>query len=225
MVTDSPDGLLIFGHRGAAGLAPENTLASFARAVALGVDGVELDVQLADGELVVIHDADVARTTNGTGSVAALSFAELRRLDAGDGQTIPTLGEVLAAVPSSIMVNIELKGPATAEPVAQLVAGLQRPLLVSSFDHGELTRFHERLPTTPCAPLASRWRSDLEAVARRLQAWSVNLADRAVTPARVADVRRWGCRCLVYTVNDAARARRLRALGVAGVFTDYPGRF
>jgi len=178
----------------------------------------------ADGELVVIHDDDVARTTNGPGRLASYAFAALRRLDAGDGQSIPTLGEVLDAVPHEVAVNVELKGAATAEPVARLLGGLRRPLLVSSFDHDELGRFHDLLPKVPCAPLASRWRPELQAVAQRLGAWSVHLADRIASPTRIAAVRGWGRRCLVYTVNDPARARQLQTLGVAGVFTDYPDR-
>ncbi|MYJ75784.1 MAG: glycerophosphodiester phosphodiesterase, partial [Gammaproteobacteria bacterium] len=141
--------MLIIGHRGAAGLAPENTLAGFARAVELGVDGVELDVHLAGPEVVVIHDERVDRTTNGVGLVRDLTFAELRRLDAGDGQRVPTLKEVLDLVPEHMLVNIELKGVGTAEPVAAIVGdlalGAKRgrlpALLVSSFDHGELGRF------------------------------------------------------------------------------------
>ena len=225
--------LLVIGHRGAAGLAPENTLPGFGCAVGHGVDGVELDVRVAGTEVVVIHDDRVDRTTNGPGLVSELSFDELRRLDAGGGEPIPTLGEVLDAVPAHIMVNIELKGPGTAGAVAGLVrnrsTGPTHPdmptLLVSSFDHRELRRFHELRPRIACAPLAGRWSDCLEAAARAVDAWSVNLAHRAATPANVAAVRSWGCRCLAYTVNDPRRARMLFASGVTGVFTDYPDRF
>ncbi|MYA18201.1 MAG: glycerophosphodiester phosphodiesterase [Gammaproteobacteria bacterium] len=224
--------MLIIGHRGAAGLAPENTLAGFARAVELGVDGVELDVHLAGPEVVVIHDERVDRTTNGVGLVRDLTFAELRRLDAGDGQRVPTLKEVLDLVPEHMLVNIELKGVGTAEPVAAIVGdlalGAKRgrlpALLVSSFDHGELGRFHEIQPGVGCAPLADRWCPGLESTARALDAWSVNLSRRVATKAHVDAVRSWGRRCLVFTVNDPAGARTLGAMGVSGVFTDYPDR-
>ena len=215
---------LLIGHRGAAGLAPENTLASFAKAVALGVDGVELDVHFAAGELVVIHDEQLARTTNGSGRVGELSFRQLRRLDAGAGERIPILAEVLEAVPPSVLVNVELKGVGTALPVAQMLRGQRRPLLVSSFDYDELLRFHAACADVPCAPLVRRWPAGLEAVAKSLGAGAVNLADRAVTAARLAELASWGCRALVFTVNDAKRARALKALGVGGVFTDYPDR-
>ena len=226
------DGLLIIGHRGAAGLFPENTLAGFARAVELGVDGVELDVRMAGSEIVVVHDERVDRTTDGTGLVGDFGFAELRRLDAGGGQPIPTLAEVLDLVPGQVMVNVELKGPGTALPVAGIVEDLADgrqttdppPFLVSSFDHDELRRFHEVCPGVPCAPLAGRWSDDLESAVGTLDAWSVNLSLRAATEARVAAVRGWGRRCLVFTVNDPERARALGAIGVTGVFTDYPDR-
>ena len=218
------DQFLLIGHRGASGLAPENTLASFAKAVALGADGVELDVRLADGEIVVIHDERVDRTTNGSGRVSEMSFAALRGLDAGDGEQIPTLAEVLAALPRDVAINVELKGAGTAEPVAAMLADQQRPLLASSFDHAALTQFHAACPSIPCAPLLHRWRADAQAVARRLDAWAVNIADRIATPAHIATIRSWGCRCLVYTVGDVERARQLEAFGANGVFTDYPDR-
>lgn len=217
--------MLIIGHRGAAALAPENTLASFRKAVALGVDAVELDVRLSgDGELVVIHDEWVERTTDGAGRVADLPFAALRRLDAGGGERIPTLDEVLRAVPPDVAVNIELKGPGTAEPVAERLAGADRPLLVSSFDWAELHRFHALCGHVACAPLCGRWQPNLKQFAAEIGAWSVNLANRLPNSTRVERIRGWGCRCLVYTVNDPLRARELAAMGVAGIFTDDPSR-
>ena len=229
MVTDSPgvlglgQGFVVFGHRGASGLAPENTLASFAKAVEHGVHGVELDVHLStDGEAVVIHDERVDRTTNGVGLVRELSLAELRRLDAGGGEKIPTLGEVLRAVPASVAVNVELKAVGSAETVAAAIADAPQPILVSSFDHRELARFHDLAPSVPCAPLAYRWRDDLTAVAATLDAWAVNLADRIATPRHLAAVAAAGRRCLVYTIDNPARAEELRSAGVFGVITNRP---
>ena len=219
------DGLRVIGHRGAAGLRPENTLASFTHAVALGVDGVELDVHLtADGHLAVIHDERVDRTTDGRGKVADLTLDALRRLNAGGGERVPTLAEVLTAVPETVAVNVELKGAGTAAPVARSVGDLDRPVLASSFDHAELARFHALCPDVACAPLVGRWRRDALTTAHALGAWSVHLADRIASAENVAAIRQAGCACLVYTVNDAGRAKALRRLGVAGVFSDYPDR-
>src|SRR4051794_29972802 len=110
----SRDAFLIIGHRGAAGLEPENTLRSFARAIEIGVDAIELDVYCVDDRLVVIHDDTLERTTNGRGEVMKSTFAALRQLDAGRGERIPTLEEVFAAVPERLTVNVELKGSGTA---------------------------------------------------------------------------------------------------------------
>lgn len=106
--------MICFGHRGACGHEPENTLRSVRRALELGADGIEVDVHLADGRLVVIHDDTLNRTTNGTGPVAEKSFACLRSLNAGQGERIPTLEEVFDTVNRRAIVNIELKGLGTA---------------------------------------------------------------------------------------------------------------
>lgn len=222
MVTQRP--FLLIGHRGAPGHAPENTLASFRAAVALGVDGIELDVRLVGGRLIVMHDERLEKTTNGRGRVADASFADLRRLDAGNGERVPTLDEVLDLVPSGLLVNVEMKAAGTADVVARRLDGEQRPLLVSSFDHNELARFHALLPSVPCAPLARYWRPGLRRIVDAVGASHLNLADRAVTPARLDAARSWGVGCLIFTVNEAARAAQLRDWGAAGVFTDFPDR-
>ena len=117
---------LIIGHRGAAGLAPENTLAGFGKAAALGVHAVELDVHCVGGRLLVVHDDHLDRTTSGSGELASLDIAELRALDAGGGQPIPYLEEVFDALPVEVGINVELKGPDTAEPVFSMLRDLAR---------------------------------------------------------------------------------------------------
>ena len=112
---------LCIGHRGAGGLEPENTLRSIRKALALGVDGVEIDVYAVEGQLVVIHDETLERTTNGAGHVEAQSFEYLRSLDAGMGEKVPTLREVLDIVDRRAFVNIELKGRETAALTSGLI--------------------------------------------------------------------------------------------------------
>lgn len=219
----APESWCVVGHRGAAGLAPENTLASFRRAVELGVDAVELDVHWIGGALVVLHDDRVDRTTDGQGLASSLGLDRLRQLDAGGGERIPLLDEVLAEVPAETGVNVELKGAGTAAPVAERLRGERRRLLVSSFDHDELARFHRACPECPCAPLFGRW-GDVAGAAARVDAAAVNIGDRLAVPDRIDAIRRLGLACLVYTVNDPARASALRAGGASGVFTDYPDR-
>ena len=109
---------LIIGHRGACGYEPENTLVSFARAVNMGVDMIELDVYACKtGELVVHHDDTVDRMTNGHGNVIDMSFAELRSLKVAGIEQIPTLSEVIDLIDHKVPIDIELKGPGTAKPI------------------------------------------------------------------------------------------------------------
>ena len=216
---------LVIGHRGAAGLAPENTLAGFARAVELGVDAVELDVHVVESRLVVIHDDTVDRTTDGRGALADHGLAGLRGLDAGGGERIPLLEEVWPVLPATVGVNVELKGKGTGEVLPDALPDDGREILASSFDLGELVAFHARRPDVPCAPLYHRLTgSSMVADAGALDASSVNVAEGLIDRRLVERLGGAGFRVLAYTVNDPARAAALRDLGVAGVFTDYPDR-
>jgi glycerophosphoryl diester phosphodiesterase len=214
----------IIGHRGAAGLVAENTVPSFKAALRHAVDGVELDVYWVHGELWVIHDARVDRTTNGKGRLVDLTRSQLRALDAG-GAPIPTLSQVLAVVPQDLLVNIELKGPGTAEPVCRIAEDLDdRSLLISSFDHEALATYRGCGGTAPIGVLSERWRTGLLDTAAQLQAASINLNWRAVTAARARQVHQAGLALMAYTVNRLPTGRRLARLGVDAVFTDRPDR-
>jgi glycerophosphoryl diester phosphodiesterase len=227
---------LVIAHRGASAKYPENTLLAFRKALEAGASWLELDVQLsADGELVVIHDEFLDRTTSGQGAVARSSLSRLRQLDAGLGEKIPLLTEVLDLAAGRAGVNIELKGAGTGEPVARLLnQGLacQRwqaaDLLVSSLAAAEILPFAALLPAIRVAPIADAPEQPFWELAARLQAWSVHVGQPAVTAALVEKARQQGRKLLVYTVNDQATLRSLQQLGVAGVFTDqpelYPGR-
>ncbi|MCC6174856.1 MAG: glycerophosphodiester phosphodiesterase [Chloroflexi bacterium] len=175
----------VFGHRGAMGYAPENTFASFERAVALGVDAIELDVHLsADGQVVVIHDPDLSRTTNGQGMVSEHPLAVLERLDAGHsfdpaytGQRIPTLDETLAWARGRVVLDIEIKGgpapyPGIAEKVVELIRkhGMVDQTIVISFDHPTVKRVKEVAPDQATGTLYSCRPVDPVAVARAASA-------------------------------------------------------
>lgn len=221
----SADSFLVIGHRGAAGLEPENTLRSFERALRIGVDAVELDVYCVDGNLVVIHDDTLERTTNGRGKVMAMSYEALRQFDAGKGERIPTLDEVLDLVAGRVTVNVELKGKGTAAPLAEHVAAHPNDdLLVSSFDHRELEKFRAAAPKARVAPLFHKASSRMFEIADALGAWSINLSVEIALPDRLRAITDNGYRSLVYTVNDPTVAKRLRSDGAGGVFTDYPDR-
>lgn len=225
----SMSGLLCIGHRGACGHEPENTLRSVRRALELGVHGIEIDVHCAGGELVVIHDAKLQRTTNGQGYVARKTLEELRALDAGMGERIPTLREVFETVNRAAFINIELKGKRTAAPVTALIRefvanhGWQyEDFMVSSFDRGQLRAVKD--PKIPIALLLTRPTRLYGLSARRVKATAVNPAARFVTAKFVQDAHRRGLRVFPYTVNAPGEIARLRKLGVDGVFSDFPER-
>ncbi|MGB8353416.1 MAG: glycerophosphodiester phosphodiesterase family protein [Chthoniobacteraceae bacterium] len=220
---------LCIGHRGARGLEPENTLRSIRKALALGVDGVEIDVYAVEDQLVVIHDETLERTTNGTGRVEVQSFEYLRSLDAGNGEKIPTLREVLDTVDRRAFVNIELKGRETAALTSGLIreymdthAWKEQDFLVSSFDLDELGKLKNTgirsgvLFTKPPANYA--------VVTKSLDAYSVNIAVESANEAFVLDAHHHGLKVFVYTVNSIDGIKRMQAIGADGVFTDYPDR-
>jgi glycerophosphoryl diester phosphodiesterase len=220
---------LCIGHRGAGGHEPENTLRSIRRALELGADGVEIDVRLVHGELLVMHDAKLDRTTNGRGYLVRKSLAALRALDAGKGERIPTLREVLETVDRRGFVNIELKGRRTAGPVCALIHEFvhthgwrHEDFLVSSFIRAELRAVRD--PLIPIGLLLTRPTRLYGLSARRVRACSVHPAVRFVTARFVADAHRRGLRVFPYTANSPAEIARLRDLGVDGVFTDFPER-
>ena len=223
--------LFCFGHRGARGHAPENTLTSVQQALDLGADGIEVDVHWADGQLMVIHDDTLERTTDGFGPVAEKSFDYLRSLDAGEGESIPTLAEVFDAVQRRAIINVELKGAGTAEPVVRLIEHYVRKqdwryedFLISSFDLAQIRAVKNLLPAIRTGALIEKVPSGQAEFAARLGAWSLHPSKRCVTSGLVADAHRRGLKVFVYTVNRPAEIALVNRLGADGVFTDYPER-
>ncbi len=223
--------MIKIGHRGAMGYAPENTLLSFEKAIPL-CDMVELDVYVCKtGEVIVFHDHRLERCTDGTGLVMNKSFEELRQLDAGQGQQIPTLEEVLELIDNQVAINIELKGPGTAYPVFQIVdkfikAGrytLER-FVISSFNHPELNHFKALAPEASIGCLISCIPSDLAAIAQSVQADYLNVCGEFISQALVDDAHRRGLKVLVWTVNELDDIAYVKELGVDGIFSNYPDR-
>ena len=216
----------IFGHRGAPALTPENTIPSFMRAIEERVNGIELDVHKVDHQLVVIHDESVDRTSNGSGKLQAFSFKALRQLDFGNGATVPTLVEVIEATPSSILINVELKGQHTGKAVAQLLPDYPKhKFMVSSFDRSELVEFNDVSRSdsnTEIALLGAILNSRLMEEALQLNARILNVSAKFLTRKQLNIALHRGFRINAYTVNNATHARELRSLGVSGVFTDNP---
>lgn len=233
---------LIVAHRGASHAAPQNTLAAFRLAADLGADGVELDVHLtADGVPVVIHDATVEATTDGSGQVTALTLAQVKALDAGvrfhasfAGERVPTLEEVLTAVGHRLLINIELKDFSPRDrgleaTVAALVQrlGLTGRVWFSSFNPLALRRVRRYAPDIPAGmlydnslplPLRQRWLAPITPHE------ALHPHHALVTPALVAQAHRRGLRVATWTVDDPALAERLATWGVDALITNEPER-
>jgi glycerophosphoryl diester phosphodiesterase len=210
------------GHRGAASLEPENTLRSFRRAAAEGADAIELDLRLTrDGCLVILHDADVNRTTNGSGSVASMTLDEIKRLDAGLGERIPSFEEVLEA--TELPIHAELKTVETAEPLAALIRERRLAARVTpiSFDLGALRRVKLSLPDLPVGLILSCASPSL-VEARSVNAFQVSPRAAYLDAAKVEGYRRAGFRVTTWTVNEPEEMRRVLGLGVDGIVTDRP---
>jgi len=230
----------VIGHRGAAGLAPENTPASFRKAAALGARWVEFDVHLSkDSVPVILHDDTVERTSDGRGAVAALDLAELKRLDAGRwfapefaGERIPTLVETFALLETlDLGAAIEIKpspGAAEATATAVLELVLARwpeqlpPPMVSSFDRAALARARDVAPGVMRALLVREVPTDWRAEMDRLGCTALHASHRTLGAAAVRAVAQTGIPLFAYTVNEPARAAELFAWGVASVFSDRP---
>jgi glycerophosphoryl diester phosphodiesterase len=217
--------VIIFGHRGAPGYPrrAENTIGSFKKALQHGATGLELDVRRAgDGRLVVIHDETVNRTTNGSGYVRELAYDQLRQFNAGCGEPIPLLIDVLDEFGARCLLNIELKDRGIARDVKRLVLEreLEPHVIVSAFDWEELRPL---IPEIPIALLSSRlW--NLVRRASELGASAIHPRRNIVTRRLLATAREANLRVHVWTVNDPAEMSRFRELGIDGIFTDFPER-
>lgn len=245
---------LVIAHRGGAGISPENTLFAFKRAFDLGVDVLELDFhRTADGELVVIHDATVDRTTDGTGAIAAMNLAEIRKLDAGfrwtndGGKTfpfrgkdikIPTLREVFEAFPD-IKINIEPKytTPSPVKPLCDLIAEFKRTdkVIVGTFHSEVLGDFRQTCKgvATSASPsevsfflaryelgLSQNYSPEMQVlqIPEKLGSLQIVTGDYIkAAHSRNLDVHVW-------TINDIEDMKRLIAIKVDGIMTNYPDR-
>ena len=224
--------ILKIGHRGAMGYEPENTLLSFKKAIDFGADAIELDVYVCKtGQLVVIHDDKVDRTTSGKGYVIEKSFDELKILDAGKRQKIPKLEEVLDLVANKIIVNIELKGADTAKPVAEVIKKyLQEKnwnaenFIVSSFNHIELKEFKKIMPNIKIGALIVGIPENYSEFAEKLGAYCVNLSIEFINQEFVDDAHKRNLKVFVYTVNDLDDINKMKLLGVDGIFSNFPDR-
>jgi len=212
------------GHRGAAGLVPENTLAGFARAIELGCDAVECDVHLSrDGRLIVMHDDTVGRTTDGAGRIADMTLADIRALDAGGGQKVPVLDEVLAAVRGRCGLFCELKADGTEAPAAEAVvaAGMADEVLLISFGLHRLENLRRRGGFRLGALLGERELKDMDR-ALAMSVEQIGVYWRSVDAEIVGRASSAGAAVGAWTVNEPTDMRAMIALEVDAITSDRP---
>ena len=218
------------GHRGAAGHAPENTVAAIRKGIALGADFVEVDVRRTrDGCLVLLHDALVDRTTDGSGPVARMTWNELQRLDAGGGERVPSVEAALAAAAGQSGVMLEVKVPGIAAELCRVVqaSGFPGPVIYVSFLHTEIaeigrcSQMHPRARTMAlfqCVPASGA------AFVRNAGATMVGLAHDFVSAECIATLHDAGLEVWLYTVNEPPMIRRAIEMGADGIISDFPDR-
>jgi len=215
----------VVGHRGAAGLEPENTLRSFRRALELGVDYVECDVHLTrDGHLVVIHDETLDRTTNGHGRVAEHTLAQIRALDAGLGERVPTLQEVLEAVKGRAGILIELKGPGTEEPVVRQVQalGMEEEVVLTSFHLERLAKVKALMPSLRVGAIFSQPPPDALEQALQVGASGMGVNYRYLRQEWVEAAHAAGLEVRAWNPDTEPEMQAMLALGVDGISTNRP---
>lgn len=229
------DEILNIAHRGASGHAPENTMAAFKRAYELGADGVELDVQLTkDGGLVICHDDNLKRTTNGKGNISDVTLDEIRQLDAGSwfsndfrGEKVPLLDELLEYARGKLLVDIEIKTTPRAKEVVERVADavsrfdMAHQCLITSFDVNAVNWALQLLPNCPAGLLVhnvqkDEWEGDWEIVAAK---------GTHVNPEVIDRIKQKNKYLFIWTVNELKDLQLCVAVGAGRVITNYPDRY
>lgn len=234
--------LIKIAHRGASGrgLAPENTLAAFKKALQIGVDAIELDVHLSrDGKVVVIHDPTLDRTTNFRGAVAELSLEQIKAADAGSwfspeyaNEIVPTLYEALTLITKKAIAVIEIKSLGIAKEVVQTIenANALEACMVISFHPTALEEMRALNPKIPTgflvggvAPKAFKLQAiDLACRVTEIGSSSVLLYHLAITSRLVKELHKRGINVWAWTVDYRSRMRRLAKMGVNGIISNYP---
>ena len=217
----------LFAHRGSSDLAPENSIRAFQLALDQRCEGIELDVRLMSGQAVVMHDASVDRTTNGTGLVDQLTLEQWQQLDAGDGNSPPSLRQVLEMVTGRCDVNIEIKSSDVVNQVAKEInyaldyLGFKLgQLCVSAFDHRLLVGIKVKIPSVSIAPLIGCCPVSLSRLADEMGAKALHSCTETTDAELVNDAHIRGLVVRVYTVEKAEDLLRLKQIGVDAVFVN-----
>ncbi len=224
--------MLKIGHRGARGYEPENTLIGFQKAVALDVDQIELDIHSsADGEIMVIHDETIDRTTNGNGYVNSFTRLELQQFQIEGQQYIPTLIEVLNLIDRKCSINIEIKSNGLANKlvgiIEQYVTEKQweySDFIVSSFEWDNLEKVRLLNPSIPIAILTETSIEDALAFAKKIKAQAINPDFQLLSTENVSQMQQAGFQVFPWTVNEIEDIKRIQSYKVDGIISDFPDR-
>lgn len=223
---------LVIGHRGAMGHVTENTLASIQKAMDLEVDMIEIDVfRIKSGEIVVFHDETVDRLTNGHGNIESFDLLGIRQLVLEGGYQIPILEDVLKLIDNKVPLNIELKGPNTADKVNDIMENYIRKgnwsannFIISSFNWDELEEMRKISQTARIAVLTEDNPLDAIFLAKKINAEAVNPYFKALDREVVGQIHDAGLKINTWTVNEPKDIKAMKELGVDGIFTNYPER-
>ncbi|NJE06033.1 glycerophosphodiester phosphodiesterase [Thermococcus sp. M36] len=221
--------VLVLGHRGYMSRYPENSILAFRKAIEAGADGIELDVWLTrDGEVIVMHDETIDRTSDMNGRQKDMTLEELKRADIGMGERIPTLKEAFEAIPGDTLINIELKDPDTAGEVAKIVAeNNPERVMISSFEIDALRAYREHDRTTTMGLLIDR--EDVVPLIPKLKGelnlWSINVPMEAIpilglekTVQTIRWARSLGLKVVLWTENDVLFYRDDNLAKLRGLF-------
>ena len=228
----------VIAHRGASGEFPENTLLAFKKAIKQQADGIELDIQYHHSNtFMLLHDNYLDKTTNGNGVINDYSLVDLQKLDAGQGETIPTLNQALTVINGQCLVNIEIKSP-TTEPQSLLtiISLLQQNLeqaindnnfswsqfVISSFNHPLLAEIKKHIPRASTAALVASCPINYAQCAQQLEAVSFNPSIEMLNQTLVDDAHHRGLKVWVYTVDREKDIAKCHSYGVDGIFTNFP---
>lgn len=230
----------IIGHRGAKGYAPENTLVSFRKAKELGAKWIEFDVkETEDGELIIIHDDELDRTTNGIGKVIETKWEAIKNLDAGSwfkkefkNEKIPTLSQTFSLLEEiSLGANIEIKpcpsretrtAIAVANEIKNKWPGSLPSPIISSFSMEALIAAKKTDPRLIIGALFEKLPTDWKKIAKEVKAQTIHIDHEGVTEDLIKEIKEEGYPVLTYTVNEKSRAEYLFGIGVTSIFTDFP---
>jgi len=223
--------MLTFAHRGASGTEPENTLRAIKAALEMGVDGIEIDIYEADDKLFVIHDSWLHRTTTGKGKISQQSVEYLQSLDAGLGEKIPTLDQVLSLVAGKCIINIELKGINNIDLLFYYLDNaidnsrlMIDNILLSSFNHPLLYNIHQQRAEFPLGAVIACIPLEYAKFAQQLHVSSIHLNIDFINQDFVDDAHKRDLKVFVYTVDEYDDIHAMKTLGVDGIFSNFPLR-